>query len=254
MSDLTTQSPAEIDQQLADLAEARATAVSRTYGFDDLRRYAKSEDRSRRLGRHDWVMSPAEAADVLRALLAAEAADDKYGYGRLSNGSEIGNSRRAVAAYDEYVAEMARIKDAEAPLTAEYVRRGGWQRYFLVTSSDGHVHRGMNCSTCRWETVYAWLIDLADCDEAKMVAEYGEKACTVCFPDAPTMDGWAESVAARLAEEAKIAEAFCPQGGQFQSAPAGHGWAKYVKCDHCGTTVSRTSTGKVRKHKKPEAA
>jgi len=162
--------------------------------------------------------------------------------------------RRAVAAYDEYVAEMARIKDAEAPLTAEYVRRGGWQRYFLVTSSDGHVHRGMNCSTCRWETVYAWLIDLADCDEAKMVAEYGEKACTVCFPDAPTMDGWAESVAARLAEEAKIAEAFCPQGGQFQSAPAGHGWAKYVKCDHCGTTVSRTSTGKVRKHKKPEAA
>ena len=127
MSDLTTQSPAEIDQQLADLAEARATAVSRTYGFDDLRRYAKSEDRSRRLGRHDWVMSPAEAADVLRALLAAEAADDKYGYGRLSNGSEIGNSRRAVAAYDEYVAEMARIKDAEAPLTAEYVRRGGWQ-------------------------------------------------------------------------------------------------------------------------------
>ena len=256
MTDLTAATPAEIDQQLADLAEARAIAQSRTYGFDDLRRYAGTEDRNAERNRrtfrsdYDWTQTPAEAAETLRAILDAEAADNKYGYGRLSTGAEVGNARNALARYDEFVAEMARIRDAEKPLTEEYVRRGGWLRYFLVTNTNGHVHRGMNCSTCHFTTTYAWLIDLADCDETAMVAEYGEKACTVCFPDAPTMPGWAESVTRREQDEAKAAEAFCSQSGKFQSAPAGKGWAKYVKCDGCGQSVSRTSTGKVRKHKK----
>lgn len=61
----------------------------------------------------------------------------------------------------------------------------GWNRYFLVTNSNGHVHRGMSCSTCFATTEYAWLVELADCDEAEMIEEFGEKACTVCFPDAP---------------------------------------------------------------------
>lgn len=95
-------------------------------------------------------------------------------------------------AADRYEAQIADIEaqivtaQAEAaPYEAEYEVRGGWLRYFLVTNANGHVHRGMNCSTCFASTQYAWLIDLADCDERKMVEEYGEKACTVCFPDAP---------------------------------------------------------------------
>lgn len=75
---------------------------------------------------------------------------------------------------------------AEAdPYEAEFTRRGGWFRYFLVNNSNGHVHRGMDCTTCYWDTRYSWLIDLADCDENAMIEEWGEKACTVCFPTAP---------------------------------------------------------------------
>jgi hypothetical protein len=75
---------------------------------------------------------------------------------------------------NERIAELDRI-------WAEY----RWNRYFLVTNSNGHVHRGTNCSTCFATTEYAWLIELADCDEDAMIDEFGEKACTVCFPDAP---------------------------------------------------------------------
>jgi hypothetical protein len=79
----------------------------------------------------------------------------------------------------------------------EFALRGGWSRYFLVTNTGGHVHRGMNCSTCFQTTEYAWLVDLADCDEAAMVAEYGEMACTVCFPDAPTFKGFGDGTSAQ---------------------------------------------------------
>lgn len=80
-----------------------------------------------------------------------------------------------------------RALDAEAaPYNAEYLRRG-WNRYFLVVNGNGHVHRGRNCSTCFPTTRYGWLIVLSGCDEKAMVAEYGEKACTVCFPDAPSL-------------------------------------------------------------------
>jgi hypothetical protein len=113
---------------------------------------------------------------------------------------------KAEALIEEFEAEAA-------PFEAEYSLRP-WKRYFLVTNANGHVHRGMNCSTCFPTTEYAWLIDLADCDEAAMVNDYGEKACTVCFPDAPTFPAFAgpgrldrEAQAAKDAEKAAKAAA-----------------------------------------------
>jgi hypothetical protein len=95
------------------------------------------------------------------------------------------------------------------PYEIEYSRRP-WNRYFLVKNTNGHVHRGMNCSTCFYDTQYAWLIDLADCDESAMIEEWGEMACTVCFPDAPTNPLYnrpsrrdREAQAAREAEKAE---------------------------------------------------
>ena len=105
---------------------------------------------------------------------------------------------------------IAASTQAEAqPYQDEYTRRGGWNRYFLVTNANGHVHRGMNCSTCFDTTEYAWLVDLADCDEAAMVAEYGEMACTVCFPAAPAMKGFSDgtSTYARRTQAEKDARA-----------------------------------------------
>lgn len=83
-------------------------------------------------------------------------------------------------------AEAAALRNQSEPLEAEY-RRRPWKRYFLVTNGNGHVHRGTSCTTCFPTTQYGWLTALSDCDEKVMVAEYGEQACTVCFPDAPSM-------------------------------------------------------------------
>lgn len=101
-------------------------------------------------------------------------------------------------------AALTWIDDATAPLEAEFNARGRWSRYFLVRNSNGHVHRERSCSTCFRSTQYSWLIDLADCDEAAMVLQYGEMACTVCFPNAPTLKGWGDYV--DVDKEARKAE------------------------------------------------
>lgn len=112
---------------------------------------------------------------------------------------------------------LSHLRDVEVTidLTNERVDELGriyneyrWNRYFLVTNNNGHVHRGMGCSTCFPTTEYAWLVELASCDEAEMIEEFGEKACTVCFPDAPANPSFhgpgrrdREAQAARQAEK-----------------------------------------------------
>jgi hypothetical protein len=86
----------------------------------------------------------------------------------------------------EYRAKLVELWTEVEPYQDEFARRGGWLRYFLVTNNNGHVHREMHCSTCFITTRYHWLVSLADCDENEMIEEWGELACTVCFPDAPT--------------------------------------------------------------------
>ncbi len=120
---------------------------------------------------------------------------------------------------DSKKAEVAKTRDELAPLHAtivagneEFSARGGWTRYFLVHNSNGHVHRERSCSTCFATTQYLWITELSDCDEAKMVEHYGSDACTVCFPNAPTLPGFATSRTSRekaerkAAREAKVAE------------------------------------------------
>ena len=96
---------------------------------------------------------------------------------------------------DRMQRELAEIGEKQEPFraiideaNAEFTRRGGWRRYFLVVNSNGHVHRERSCSTCYPTTQYAWLPALSDCNEAAMVAEYGSDACSVC-------SAWAWSIA-----------------------------------------------------------
>lgn len=91
----------------------------------------------------------------------------------------------AEAELKELHVQYADLVEASFPYYSEYDRRP-WNRYFLVKNGNGHVHRGTDCTTCFATTQYGWLVELADCDESAMVEEWGERACTVCFPDAPT--------------------------------------------------------------------
>lgn len=73
------------------------------------------------------------------------------------------------------------------PYLVEYTRRGGWTRYFLVNSSNGHVHSDANPYRCSRtpSTEHGWLVSESGKTPQEVVELAGERACTVCFPWAP---------------------------------------------------------------------
>lgn len=121
---------------------------------------------------------------------------------------------------DAAKAAAAVIWAERTPFDAEFTRRGGWTRFFLVTNNTGHVHSSMRCGTCHWNTQFEWLPTYSSMTEAELVGIAGEEACTTCFSSAPvdqlkkasriTSYGRAERdatrAAARAIKEAKAAK------------------------------------------------
>lgn len=110
--------------------------------------------------------------------------------------------------------KLAALELEALPYEAEYTRRGGWNRVFLATSSNGHAHNGQNCSTCHhgeYRTNFAWLIQYSGKSQDEIVADAGERACTTCYPSAPvnakgTKMFTPDEVEAQTAREAREAE------------------------------------------------
>ena len=75
------------------------------------------------------------------------------------------------------------IKDAIANLEKLYT---GWNRAFLVSNANGHIHSSMSCATCFDTTRFIWLPNLSGEDRMKIAELAGESACTICYPDAPS--------------------------------------------------------------------
>jgi hypothetical protein len=118
----------------------------------------------------------------------------------------------------ELKADLARLDAKSDALNAKYT---GWSRFFLVTSSAGHVHSSMNCSTTYPTTRFGWLPNLSGKGEEEAVKELGPTLCTVCFPSAPTewtegkklTAAQAEKKAREAAEAAKKKDAPAPGPG-----------------------------------------
>lgn len=85
---------------------------------------------------------------------------------------------------DELLIERTPLKDQVRNLNKIY-NNDPWTRAFLVINSNGHVHSSMNCNTCFDTTRYNWLIQYSNDDEATIVEDAGQDACTVCYPSAP---------------------------------------------------------------------
>ncbi len=169
--------------------------------------------------------------------------------------SRIAQLRAKLPELEEKIAEI----DAKiAPYQAEYMRRR-WKRYYLVTSSSpGHVHDGMNCSTCYPTTEFSWLVDLAGKSSREMVAQWGDVACTVCFPDAPSFTSeWKSGTKKRQAREAKEG-GVCPLSGQIwtprpDAPPDAPQRPTQAKCQKCGAQIKiDIRTRKIRKHQYPK--
>ena len=91
---------------------------------------------------------------------------------------------RSTAAYRSNEAKLALLDEEKAGLEALWTEHR-WTRAFLVTNQGGHVHRAMSCSTCYPTTRFNWLPEYSGSDEAQIVEDAGERACTVCYPSAP---------------------------------------------------------------------
>jgi hypothetical protein len=159
-------------------ASSRLTAMATNYG----RMY--SEYRNSRY-------SPPVAAVMER--LEEDIANGDDPYGRKSAGLED-----LAAGLEELSLIRTETEEAEEP----YRRAGGWSRFYLVTNVGGHIHRSLSCSTCRYDTSFAWLPELSGLTEADAVEAYGSILCSVCFPSAPVewTNGVSKAVAAAREE------------------------------------------------------
>jgi len=192
--------------------------------------------------------------------------------------TELSEDERAERSYNHILSEITAYEEALDAFTladslvkecqAHYSKHK-WARYWLVVSSDGHIHSSTYCSTCnkgREATQFALVPYLSDASVADAVADLGAGLCSVCFPDAPSDSKEQVKISARIAlvlaeqgseafkvarEKARIdaqkrnAEK-CDGSGQ-QTVPSDRSWLH--SCPVCG--YYQRQSGKVRAHRRP---
>lgn len=223
----------ETDTRLADLYGKAAVVRERiARNATTIKQYAGA----RHTGR-GYTMTLAEAEAIISAEGFIPGISVAW-WGR--PGGDIDRAHENIA---QARAELAAI-DADIDFCDDVWRANGcWARFFLVPG--GHIHRSMDCSTCnngREPTAFGWLPDLSGLTESDAVAAHGALLCTVCYPSAPAE--WTNGL--DLAAAAKKA-AECPGSRTFVATAKWN--ARYATCPQCGTSQSRTSTGKLRAHK-----
>lgn len=123
---------------------------------------------------------------------------------------------QVIAKYNELCAELNEVNSQIQNINDEHSARK-WSRFFLVTSSNGHIHSSMHCHTCnkgRSFTSFALLPSLSGANLETAVAKMGAGLCSVCFPDAPSEYQEQKKISAAVAtvlletgDEAKFDEA-----------------------------------------------
>jgi hypothetical protein len=164
---------------------------------------------------------------------------------------KINGSKYVVDKFAERVAAEKTAYETYKAVEAEYT---GWSRFYLVTSSDGHIHSTMSCSTCnngKDFTEFAWLPELSGLTEADAVAAHGALLCTVCFPNAPVewTNGHEVAAAAKKATQCEGSGTYLDRSLKHRVGYAAGNWGT---CPVCGGFPSVTATGKLKAHK-PEA-
>jgi hypothetical protein len=218
--------------------------------IDGLHRTAR--DRKGFLGnRSVWLKSDEEVLETVQEIATSDAMAHIVA-GAKRTLENIETIRQAMNANDAEIAKLA----------AEFNRRGGWTRAFLaIVNGKGHVHRSMHCSTCNngiRRTQFAWMIAWSDKTMAEIVADAGERACTVCYPSAPvnvvgtkmfSQDEIAaqkardERAAAKAERDAKkVAAAITPDGSELKVIDA-HGYGQRFKTERAATTWAVQNIG-----------
>lgn len=186
MTATKTVSPQVHDEAIAalyhGLAKAKQARQSKAYSIMSMagyrRRYFGREQawsRQTTISGDDWNTERVTLEDALAKLENSDLDQRDLKAGK--------TPRQALAALvdaDQYIHE---IKDQINFAEKQYT---GWSRFFLVTSSPGHIHDSMHCSSCRPTTSYGWLPELSGKSETEAVEAHGPALCSVCFSSAPT--------------------------------------------------------------------
>lgn len=180
-----------------------------------------------------WPTSDDEAEERLRKHL-----DD----GKISPW-DVSNVENTLQRLGEIREEMTRLNAQGKILHAEFTRRGGWSRFYLV--QDGHIHSSTHCHTLRVTTRIGWLPDLSGLTEKDAVDAHGPLLCTVCFPSAPVE--WTIG-------ETKPKSDRCTGSGKFPAKDNSR--RHYAPCPDCGKkdVYITPSSGKLRAHKPAKTA
>lgn len=190
--DITTATPVEIDTQLWDLYQQRQRAGRELSLATITLRHRVGDKLHYTYNGQSWGLTEAE--------VYAKAEEIAAGPVTLHQQKVIEALHQIEGCHN-----VLRVNAEEAEVfNAEFERRGGWTRGFLVT--DGHVHSSMNCSTCYITTSYYWLVEFSGRTEAEVVEAAGERACTVCYPSAPVDVLKRESTLFTPAERDRAAE------------------------------------------------
>lgn len=155
--------PPEVDELFAAVWDRRYELLEDVYAAWNEVHYVVGD---RRVSAQTWRLGHQEVQD--------KAAGTERGRKALDR---VNRAKGAVAELDGTV--LAKLEN-------EFGRRGGWSRAYLVT--DGHVHSSMHCSSCNrgeFPTRFSWMIDYSGKSMAEIVEAAGERACTICYPDAP---------------------------------------------------------------------
>jgi hypothetical protein len=81
-------------------------------------------------------------------------------------------------------AARADLMTEQEPLNARYAAER-WNRYYLVTNTNGHVHTSTRCRTCFVTTQFAWLTEQSGMSHDDLTDLAGELSCAECFPNLP---------------------------------------------------------------------
>lgn len=86
---------------------------------------------------------------------------------------------------EKYSGQLADLRAEAKPFDDEYSRRPWTRAFITVGGSTPHVHNTMYCRSTFDTTRWQWLPQFSGHDEAEIVDEAGDRACTWCFPTAP---------------------------------------------------------------------
>lgn len=162
-------SPREVDQALAAQWRNMARLYQKMDSLTSTAQYVYGD----RNVRHARIKYTTTAAQVWERVATVATTDDAY---QVHIGQRPSEFR---ARYEKVCTELKEVRDRIEELEDLYT---GWSRFFLVTSSAGHIHSSRSCHTCYDTTTYGWRPDLSGKSEAEAVAVLGPALCSTCFP------------------------------------------------------------------------